>query len=285
MTDDWMAEVKGRVPHRPKRRWWAVAARPMPQMPLDVVTTPGVASVGAFGLRQMAARYVGPAINVQRSSDSATMDIGFRGPGDLDIQTLATFIGGGSGTVNIWYDQSGQGNNLTVAAAAPTVSLTGLNGKPTAVFTTTTNLHHAATPTMSIPLTVSAVAMRTGNFTAYNGIVGDDSGNLYALYFNSAANGAVLFDGGSISTPVSCADSIAHSLVAVFNGGSSTITVDNGAATTAGTGSASFVGLRLGVQNGGLAGNISEAVFWNGLMDGPSIAALAANQKAYWNTP
>lgn len=291
MTDDWMAEVKGRVPHRPKRRWWAVAARPAPQMPLDVITTPGVTAVAAYGLRQMRARYVGPAINVQRSSDSATMDIGFRGAGALDVQTLANFIGGGTGSILIWYDQSANGYNMTVGAApAPPVNLTGVNGLPTSVFVGGTNYLTNMTPVLTQPFTVSTVAKRTGNFSAYGAMVGDGS-SAQGFYFNNAPNGASLYAGGSGATTggPTCTDGIAHSMIALFNGISSTITVDAAGGivgTSTAPGTSSFTGLRLGYAgSGGLTGNLSEAAFWSGQVDAGSIIALAANQKAYWGTP
>lgn len=78
-------------------------------------TTP--ASV-AYSMRKLSSSYSGPAINVRRSSDNATQDIGFTGSGDLDATALTTFVGAGSGYISIWYDQSGNGLNLTQTTAA-----------------------------------------------------------------------------------------------------------------------------------------------------------------------
>lgn len=61
----------------------------------------------AYSLRRVRTAYTGPAIKVRRSSDNQEMDIFFNSGGDLDTSTLLSFVGGGSGFVTRWYDQSG----------------------------------------------------------------------------------------------------------------------------------------------------------------------------------
>lgn len=56
--------------------------------------------------------YAGNAFQVRRSSDNATQDIGFDGNGNVDEAALTSFIGGNSGYVTTWYDQSGNGYNM-----------------------------------------------------------------------------------------------------------------------------------------------------------------------------
>lgn len=72
----------------------------------------------AFSMRKLSTSYSGSAIQVRRSSDNATQDIGFNGSGDLDATALTTFVGAGSGYISIWYDQSGNGLNLTQATTS-----------------------------------------------------------------------------------------------------------------------------------------------------------------------
>jgi prepilin-type N-terminal cleavage/methylation domain-containing protein len=84
-------------------------------LPLDSTTTPATA---AYSLRRVSAAYTGPAIQVRRSSDNATLDIGFTAAGDLDTATLTTFVGAASGFVTTWYDQSGNGRHATQGTAA-----------------------------------------------------------------------------------------------------------------------------------------------------------------------
>lgn len=64
-------------------------------------------SPASFSLRRISASYSGKAINVRRSSDNTTQDIGFTTNGDLDTSALKSFVGSGSGYVTKWYDQSG----------------------------------------------------------------------------------------------------------------------------------------------------------------------------------
>lgn len=101
-------------------------------------------SVGAnvaYSLRRLRCAYAGSAIQVRRSSDNTTSDIGFTAAGDLDTTALKTFVGvGNSGFVTIWYDQSGNGINVSPPAAAnqPRIVNAGVverrNGVPTLFF-------------------------------------------------------------------------------------------------------------------------------------------------------
>ena len=87
------------------------------QVGADTASTPvldqlsATNAVAAFGLRKMRAAYTGPAVRVRRSSDNATLDIGFTASGQLDLQALIAFVGTGDGFVTIHYDQSGNGRN------------------------------------------------------------------------------------------------------------------------------------------------------------------------------
>jgi hypothetical protein len=67
-------------------------------------------AAAAYSLRKLRAGYTGAAIQVRRLSDGSILDIGFVN-NVLDTTTLLTFVGASSGNVNIWYDQSGNGNN------------------------------------------------------------------------------------------------------------------------------------------------------------------------------
>jgi hypothetical protein len=97
----------------------------------------------AYSLRKLRCAYSGFAIQVRRSSDNATQDIGFTVNGDLDTASLKTFVGvGNSGFVSIWYDQSGNPIPVNVAPPAaanqPRIINAGVverrNGVPTLFF-------------------------------------------------------------------------------------------------------------------------------------------------------
>jgi hypothetical protein len=80
-------------------------------------STPTAAA--AYSLRNLRTAYVGPAIQVRRSSDNATQDIGLTGAGVLDVAALESFVGAGnSGFVVRWYDQSGSGKDIIQTATS-----------------------------------------------------------------------------------------------------------------------------------------------------------------------
>ena len=76
---------------------------------------PGAAA--GYSVRRLSLTYEGAAMQVRRSSDNTTLDIGFDGE-DLDTASLLAFAGAGSAFVSIWYDQSGFGRNAIQATAA-----------------------------------------------------------------------------------------------------------------------------------------------------------------------
>jgi len=75
----------------------------------------GATASSAYSMRLLSSSYAGNALQVRRSSDNTTQDIGFTASGDLDTATLKTFVGSGDGFIAAWYDQSGNGLNLTQA--------------------------------------------------------------------------------------------------------------------------------------------------------------------------
>lgn len=102
-------------------------------------------SVTAYSLRRVGP-YYGPLIKVRRSADDAEQDIGVLN-GQLDINSLLTFCGAGSGYISTWYDQSGNGNHATqiTTSIQPRIVNSGTvdtqNNKPAAIFTGTEYLN------------------------------------------------------------------------------------------------------------------------------------------------
>lgn len=90
---------------------------------LDNISTPPTV---AYSLRRLFARYSGPLINVRRSSDNATMDIGAVSSGALDINTLLSFTGASSAFVTKYYDQSVNGIHCSQSTATQQPRIVGL---------------------------------------------------------------------------------------------------------------------------------------------------------------
>jgi hypothetical protein len=82
------------------------------QLPCDIYAAGGTPCCGAYStVRKLYSTYSGPLYQVRRTSDGQTMNIGAATPGaDQDA-----FLGSGAGTISRLYDQSGRGNDMTVA--------------------------------------------------------------------------------------------------------------------------------------------------------------------------
>lgn len=96
---------------------WGGTYQNVPPGPLllDNYTSAGA----AYSTRKLRTAHSGYALRVRRSTDSATLDVGFDGSGNLDTASMLTFVGAGNdGFVSIWYDQSGNSRNLTAASDA-----------------------------------------------------------------------------------------------------------------------------------------------------------------------
>ena len=110
-----------------------------PSFLLDDVSTSSGANV-AYSLRRLSASYSGFAIEVRRTSDNTTQDIGFDGSGDLDESALTTFCASTDCHVTTWYDQSGNSLDATQTTNTkqPKIVSNGVveleNSKPTIVF-------------------------------------------------------------------------------------------------------------------------------------------------------
>jgi hypothetical protein len=65
----------------------------------------------AYSLRKLRASQTN-AIQIRRSNDNATQDIGFVGE-NLDTSAITSFVGLNNAFITKWYDQSGNGNDLT----------------------------------------------------------------------------------------------------------------------------------------------------------------------------
>ena len=116
----------GTVPISLKMTWEEVAEAPTFTGLLNESYGSGAAA--AYSVRRLNGLYTGSAIEVERSSDNTTQDIGFDVDGNLDESALTTFCTGTTCKVRTWYDQSqtggtGSGNDAvqTVHANQPTI--------------------------------------------------------------------------------------------------------------------------------------------------------------------
>jgi hypothetical protein len=193
-----------------------VAAAPFSTTSTAITQTyagPGDLVAGAsgwFGLRAYSAAVAAggtqKAINIRRTSDSASMEILILPSGDLDVATATTFCNATTCFVTKAYDQSGNGKDATqpTQAAQPQLVFNGLGVRPTLVASGTQWLG-TAVPSVSQPLTLSSVSARTGNFTAQGDIIAGANGHFY---------GATAVVGGyyGASASVAATNSAAHAI-------------------------------------------------------------------------
>jgi hypothetical protein len=120
---------------------------------LDLDNYSGLGLEVAFSLRRLSTSYSGNCIKVRRSSDNATQNIGFTGGLGtwVDDSAISTFIGGGTGYIDTWYDQSGNGYDVSQATLteqpvliADVFSLTGGTAYSLSFAGTNDNLYHDA---------------------------------------------------------------------------------------------------------------------------------------------
>lgn len=81
-------------------------------------------ALSAWSLRKIKTSYSGNCIQVRRSSDSTTQNIGFSN-GQIDTSALLSFVGSGDGFVSIWYDQEGAHNLTSSASNQPQIVSSG----------------------------------------------------------------------------------------------------------------------------------------------------------------
>lgn len=205
----------------------------------------GIANVAAaYSLRRLSTAYGGAAVRVRRSSDSAEQDIGFDSSGEFDSAAFSSFVGGGTGFVSTWYDQSGNVRDATqpTMTAQPSVVLSGINGKPVLSFDNTDDGLAPAGLSLSQPYSIF--------------LVGDATGTAYRRHIQSSTlNVVVAVRRGSnsvyIGSSVSHYNPGSHSIVSIRHA-SNTISVrfDGIDRTAVPSNSSNFGGVRIGFSAG-----------------------------------
>ena len=267
-----------------------LAVVPSGLVPLDSLP----ASSAAYSTRRLRTGYVAnKAINVRRASDNAVLDVGFLANGDLDVPSLTTFLAATTGFIVTWYDQSGNGLDVTQPTPAnqPTViiSETTFNNRTAMSFLTATSqfLARAATPSIAQPITASLVSARTGSFTTAQNIVASDS-TAVTIFYQVNPN-TIRANFGLSFNNTACSDLVAHAIAARANGvNACNIVVDGIIGSNTSGGTLGFTGIRIGIGNAGLlplTGIVGEAVVFPSLLSNADTLSLQDSQKVYWGTP
>ena len=252
-------------------------------------------SAAAYSTRKLRSAYAGQCMNVRRSSDNATQDIGFVN-NVLDTASLLTFVGANNGFVTKWYDQSGNGFDVLQATAVnqPQIVASGVvqtqGSKPSILFNGTTQFLATAASVATTVQSANAVILPTA-FPVQAEIIRQEatvSGSLWGLrtsltLYNfilaSAAPGAL---GGT-------ATSVFQIFTGTFNNGTNAAVYVNGTSVATNTstpngGANGIIGV--GASSGGSeywTGNITEITAFNTAMSTADRQFLEHNQESFYS--
>lgn len=194
-------------------------------------------AAAAYSLRKLRTAYTGYCIEVRRSSDNTTQNIGFAN-NVLDESALTTFCGAGDGFVKTWYDQSGNGNNLSQSTLGfqPSIVISGsvINDGSKPSISSPGGKELSVSISINQPDTFFTVAKKGSDADNY---IMDSDGTRQLIRVHGSSNdnhsiyaGSYLSVGGSTSN--------LFLLYGLFNGEDSEISVNGNDATigNAGTG-------------------------------------------------
>jgi hypothetical protein len=251
----------------------------------------------AYSFRKLRNAYAGSAVRIRRSSDNLELNIGFDGSGNFDTAAAAAHIGGGSGFIVTWFDQSGNAIDVTQATVAnqPAYNATGVNAKPAVVYDgVNDNLGCAGVANTSMPAvttTIMVVMQRTGSVTTNGTVVwaNNVTSNVIELFaeygsgilFDFGTNGArtwPAFPGNWTAMPhlVECGREAVGNFQYVTVDGNELVRQAQTAVLTAGT-ATFYVGDPATHQSG----PISEVVVWAADL-AANRAAARGNVQTYW---
>lgn len=239
-------------------------------------------ATAAYSLRKLRSVYTGYAINVRRSNDNVSQDIGFDSLGNLDTALLLSFVGANNGFVTQWYDQSGNGRGISEVTLAyqPQIVNSGSlyldsNGKPRVKGYTNSNtaLRMGSTISISQPYTSFVLAEYISTTTPTNyPYIGDlgklnTQGGLDNVLIGGVYNNHRIYATNSLyNTSISVANNNKYLYTALFNGSSSQLGVNNNFVTgSIGSDNMQKINLfntRDNISSSALNGYIYEAIFY-----------------------
>jgi hypothetical protein len=250
--------------------------------PLDLQS----GSIGAYGLRRLLSSHSDAVVQLRRDSDNAVESFGTLPDGSLDIPSILAWAASGGIFVQYWFDQSGNNNHVAQSNPANQMQLVfnQLSAMAVARGTSQTRYFSTAALTAAQPLSFSAVAKRTGAFSAYGTLIASRGGTL-ALGFAAAAN--KVYCRASNELYAAASDSSWHALQAIINAAVSLLSVD-GTNTVGNAGirsinnDAIFFGTGLASGADAFQGDVVEAIAWPSAFSDGVGANIIANQRAFW---
>lgn len=249
----------------------------------------------AFSTRRLFSAYLGNAINVRRSSDNTTQDIGFTTAGDLNTTALATFVGANSGFIATQYNQGSGTCDAAQATAGnqPRIVNAGtndtLNSHVADLFGVSAATCLQFTNTVAQPTSIGILA-KLGSQVV---------GSHYTDGFTGAVRNLIGYNAGSYQmfaggTPQlgGTVDTSTHSIFGIFNGATSNLFVDaanpinNQNSGTNGMG-AQIIGGGDGIAGActSINGFLPEYLVWNSVVSSGDRSIVRSSWQSYWGAP
>ena len=244
-----------------------------------------------YSVRRIVDKYSGYCLQVRRSSDNTTQNIGFTTNGNLDTTALKSFVGSGNGYVTIWYDQSGYGRNATqsTTTAQPTIVNSGTvqrsNGQPSILFNgTSQTMASTAFGLINQPFTRNiVVSSNAGNYgTHILNSVGANPNT--ALYF-PASDSVTLYAGISYGPKQNLSTATPTVLSEEYNASNSYITKNGTSSTNFNPGTNGVNGIQIASYNGSgyyAKVAISEITIFPQALSTSDRQTLENNQNRYY---
>jgi hypothetical protein len=252
----------------------------------------------AWSFRRLRSAYNGSCVTLRRASDNAEQTFGFAGM-YVDLAAIESFLPSGVAYVKTWFDQSGNGYDLSMATAANQPQITKyestLNNRQ--VVSTTGNSAGSATQKV-LDATMASSSSAWSLFVACNiqgsistsatAHIFDSSSGRRAIGFNSNGRYGWYNGTGWVDSGTAGATGAQHLL---YNASGTTGTIyKNGASIgTAAWSQTTLASVRLfgnldTLSNNGVDGRWGEIILYTSDQSA-NLAAIYADQKAYFGLP
>jgi len=252
-----------------------------------------------WGLRGYSAAHSvssNPCIDVVDQAGANSTTIYLTTSGSIDLAALNTWVSSHSVTtikVATLYEQATGSTAFAqvqgTLAAMPVLTQNVLGGGTLPVLTfsssSTQLLNTTGTSSQALPLTVSAIAKRTGATTGL-GLIGVGGNTaVCSIFFSNSSDTVALFAGG-LSAGVTAAENTFHALQGVFDatGTAGTLMVDGSTSGNLSPGNTPLSGNSFGINSGGFPwdGQFCEVGFTGSAMSSANQAATNSQQHSYW---
>jgi hypothetical protein len=143
-------------------------------------------ALAAYSFRKLRTAYAGSAVRIRESGGNTEADIGFTSGGDFNAAAAASHIGGGSGFIVTWYDQSGNGDDLTQTTSSqqPLYVASGIGSKPC--------LDFVDTSVTQLTSATDAIALNSDTASCFAVAIMETGTDTYGRLATFKANGASL---------------------------------------------------------------------------------------------